>query len=215
MEKIESSSSKLIGASNRKFLIPSAGQILLYVLMSTLLLAVLNIGKGWNYLNKTVLKPQGGLDNIIATNSPALHNFINSLSHSIVLQVIFWIFVGCAVYIIIWFVKNIAINMLNDITADQYVHPQHYHRYKFWSGILGRRIFFWISAIILVLYLIAGTRVLVYMASLCYRFAVNFDLAQSSWQLAEIVLATTGLIYLLVILVHITINSWRLMYKDL
>jgi hypothetical protein len=215
MENIESSSSKLLGASNKRFLLPSIGQLLLYMLISLLLLTVLNIGKAWDYLNNTVLTPQGGLDRIIATKSPVLHGLLTSLSQSIILQVMFWTLVGCAVYIIIWFIKNIAINMLNDITADQYIHPHSYRRFRFWGGIFSRRIFFWFSAVILVLYLVTGTRVLLYMADLGYRFVINFQLAQSSLRLAEIVLATTGLIYLLVLLVHIAVNSWRLMYRDL
>jgi hypothetical protein len=214
---IESSSSSKnrLGATSKKFLLPSGTQLLLYILISLLLLIILNINKEWDYLNDTVLKPQGGLDSIITTNAPGVHKILNSLSQSIILQVVFWIFVGCAVYVIIWFVKNIAINMLNDITADQYVHPRHYQRSKFWGGILARRIFFWLSAVVLVFYLIAGTRVLVYMAGLCYRFVTDFHAARSGFQLLEIVAATTGLVYLLVLIVHVAINSWRLMYKDL
>jgi hypothetical protein len=215
MENIESTNSKFLGATNKSFLLPSMSQLLLYALIGMLLLIALNVGRAWDYLNKTILKPRGGLDSIISTNAPALHKILNSLSQSIILQVIFWIFVGCVVYVIIWFVKNIAINMLNDITADQYIHPRAYRRTRFWGSILGRRIFFWVSAVILVLYLITSTRLLVYMANLCYRFVVDFQPAQSTLQLIEVVAATTGLIYLLVLIVHVAINSWRLMYKDL
>jgi|GEM_PF-2135539 len=212
---IQSNSSAKLGTTSKQFLLPSGTQLLLYALISILLLIGLNIGRAWEYLNKTVLKPQGGLDSIIATNAPGLHKILNSFSQSVILQVIFWIFVGCVVYVIIWFIKNIAINLLNDITADQYVHPHNYKRFKFWGSILGRRVFFWVSAVILVFYLIAGTRVLVYMANLCYRFVTNFHPAQSTLQLIEVVAATTGLIYLLVLLIHVATSSWRLMYKDL
>jgi hypothetical protein len=216
-EKMEKSieSSNSIGATNKNFLLPSGAQLLLYVLVAFLLLITLNIGRAWDYLNKIVLKPQGGLDSIIATNAPGFHKILNSLSQSIILQVTFWVFVGCVVYVIIWFVKNIAINLLNDITADQYVHPTTYKSYRFWGSILARRIFFWISAIILVFYLIASIRVIVYLGSLCYKFIVDFHSVRSSLQLLAALAAVTGLIYILVLIVHITVNSWRLMYKDL
>jgi hypothetical protein len=213
--RIEPSNSSRIGATNKQFLLPSGLQLLLYVLVSFLLLIVLNIKRAWDYLNDTVLKPEGGLDSILASKVPSVHNILNSLSQSILLQVVFWIFVGCVVYVIIWFVKNIAINLLNDITADQYVHPKTYKRSFFWGSVLMRRIFFWVSATILVFYLVAGTRVLVYLSDMCYKYISNYQVLGSTWQLLQVLAATTGLVYLLVIIMHVVINSWRLMYKDL
>jgi len=214
IESINSRTSR-IGSLSKRFLLPSGSQLLLYALIALLLIIILNAGRAWNYLNDTVLKPEGGLDSIIATNAPAIHNVLNSLSQSVILQVVFWVFVGCVVYVIIWFIKNIAINLLNDFAADQYVHPTTYKSTRFWRSVAARRIFFWVSAVVLVLYLIAGTRLLVYLSDLCYRFIVHFHLVQSALQILQVVAAATGLIYILVILVHISVNSWRLMYKDL
>jgi hypothetical protein len=214
-KKLESVNSNSIGATSKSFLVPSGSQIFLYVLISFLLLITLNIGKAWEYLNKAVLKPQGGLDSIVASNAPGLHKILNSLSQSIILQVIFWVLVGCIVYVIIWFVKNIAINLLNDITADQYIHPTTYKRSRFWGSIFARRTFFWISAVLLIVYLSVGTRVLVYLANLCYSAVIDFEKVQSVLDLAGSILAVTCLIYMLVLVVHVTMSSWRLMYKDL
>jgi hypothetical protein len=174
------------------FFLPTIYQIVLYFLISCLLLIMLNTGKAWDYLNNTVLIPQGGLDSIIATNAPSLHTVLNYVSQSIILQVIFWVFVGSVVYVLIWFVKNIAINLLNDITADQYIHPKSYQRTKFWSSILAR-----------------------FLANICYEAIVKFHPVHSSLTILESALVITGVIYILVVVVHIVANSWRLLYKDL
>jgi hypothetical protein len=214
MEKqIESSNS--IGATSRDFLLPGWSQFFLYFLISFLLLIALNIRKAWDYLNQTVLKPEGGLDSIVASKTPGVHKVINSLSQSILLQVVFWVFVGCVVYVIVWIIKNIAINLLNDITADLYVHPASYKRYKFWGSILARRIFFFLSAAMLVIFLTVGGKTLIYLASLSYNAVVYFTAAQSTIDIAESLIATTCLIYIGVLLVHIVMSSWRIMYKDL
>jgi hypothetical protein len=204
-----------IGATNKSFLVPSVSQFFLYFLVSLLLLIALNVDKAWDYLNYTVLKPEGGLDSIISTNAPGIHKVLNSLFQSIVLQIIFWVFVGCAVYIILWFVRNVAINLINDLTADQYVHPANYKRYKFWSGIIARRIFFWISAAVLVAYIFVSAKTLLYLAHFSYDAVINFQKLQSIIDIAGSLIAVTSMVYITVLLVHVVINSGRLMYKDL
>lgn len=211
---MQSQNSK-IGLTSKQFLLPSGIQLVLYVLISLLILLILNLKNAWDYLNHTVLSPQGGLDKIIAQKSPELHKVLTSLSQSIILQVVFWVFVGCAVYVVIWFIRNVSINLLNDFVADKYVHPDSYHRAAYWGSILARKVFFWVSAIVLVFYLIAGARLLVYMSDLCYRFVINFHGLHSFWEIVQIIAATTGLIYLLILIIHVVVNSWRLIYKDL
>jgi hypothetical protein len=203
------------GATRSNFLVPSGSQFILYFLISILLLILLNIKRAWDYLNQTVLKPEGGLDGVIANNAPGIHKVISSLSQSIILQVLFWIFVGCVVYMTIWFVKNIAINLINDVTADQYVHPSSYKRYEFWGSILARRTFFWISSGVLVFFLAVSARLIIDLSGLCYDAVTDFAYIQSLLNIAGSLLAVTSIIYLGVLLVHVVMTSWQIMYKDL
>jgi hypothetical protein len=212
--QIESHSS-IVGSTSKQFILPSGTQLLLYALVGILLLIALNIKNAWDYLNSTVLKPQGGLDSILARKAPGIHKFLSSVSQSIALQVIFWVFIGCIVYVLIWFMRNIATNILNDIVADKYVHPEDYKRSKYWESILARKFFFWASTVVLVLYLAAGATVLVYLSQLAYQFTVNFQLVYSLWQYLQLAAAATGLIYILILIIHVCVNSWRFMYKDL
>jgi hypothetical protein len=204
-----------IGATNRKFLLPGGWQILLYGLVSALLLIILNIKEAWKYLNNTVLKPDGGLDNVLANQAPGLHKFLNALSQSVLLQFVFWLFVGCAVYIFIWFIKNIAINVLNDIVADKYIHPKGYDRARYWESIFSRKIFFGLSILLLVIYSFASIRLVSLLANLCYDRVVSFHAPKSLPAIILAMLATTVVIYFLILLVHTVVNSWRLIYKDL
>ncbi len=208
-------STSTIGATNKQLLLPSGSQILLYFLISILILTTLNLDKAWNYLNQVVLVPQGGLDSLIAKNAPGLHKFLNYISQSVLLQVIFWIGVGCVVYVLIWFAKNIFINIRNDMVADNYVHPASYKRSSYWESVVARKIFFWVSLLVLLFFVISGTRLVVYLSDLCYLMVSEFHAKHSVFVISKSVLATTGFIYVLVLLIHLTVNSWRLMYKDL
>jgi hypothetical protein len=185
------------------------------MLVSILMLIILNIKKLWDYLNITVLAPQGGLDKIIAEKAPALHNLLNSLFQSVALQFLFWLFIGCVIYIFIWFAKNIVINIRNDLVADRFLHPLNYQRYKYWESVISRKVFFWISIAVLAIYIISCYRLVVSLAASCYNQIEHFHSWSSLAVISEAVLATTGIIYILVLLLHLVINTWQLIYKDL
>jgi hypothetical protein len=215
MENITESHNSNIGATSKQFILPSLPQLLLYALIATMVLFVLNARKAWDYLNNTILASQGGATSLIAHNSPAFQKVFDSLSKSIILQVVFWVLIGCLVYIVIWFVRNIAINLLNDFVADNYVHPKSYSRSNYWSSILARKFFFWISTVILFLFTVSGIRLLAYLSSEAYHNIVHFHINSSLPKLIVIELAATGFIYSLILLSHIALNSWRLISRDL
>jgi hypothetical protein len=83
MNQLQSHSS--IGATSKRILLPSGWQLLLYMLASCLILFTLNIKTMWRYLNNTVIKPQGGLDQLLADKTPSIHttelNIGNLLLH--------------------------------------------------------------------------------------------------------------------------------------
>jgi hypothetical protein len=177
MQSLQSHNS--IGATDKRFLLPGGWQILLYALISVLLLIAFNLKAAWHYLNNSVLKPEGGLDNILAHQAPGVHKVLNSVSQSILLQFVFWLFVGCAIYIFIWFAKNIAINVLNDIVADNYVHPKSYNRALYWESVIARKIFFGLSVFLLFTYIVVAIKLLSLLANLCYDRVVSFNATQS------------------------------------
>lgn len=208
-------STSIVGATSKSFLIPGVPQFFLYILISALLFIVLNIKHIWDYLNNTVLGPQGGLDKFISEKAPGIHDFLNTLSQSIILQVLFWLCVGCIIYIFIWFVSNVAVNIINDVVADKYVHPKTYNRSSYWSSVLARKVFFWISIVILIFFIGVAMKFLVVLSKICYEETLDFQAGSSLLTFLQCLLSAALLIHIFILLMHTVTNSWRLIYKDL
>lgn len=204
-----------IGLTGRDYLVPSGSQVLIYALISLLILIGLNLDHIWRYLNDVVLAPQGGLDTFIKDTLPGLHNLLNDLARSTILQVVFWIFIGTAVYVIVWFVRNMFVNLTNDVVADNYLHPTSYNRGNFWASVLGRKVFFGITLLTLVMYLYASFEFLPILANEAYQAIIMFRPFKS---VLEIIEATVGVViwlHLLLLLIHTAMNSWRVINHDL
>jgi hypothetical protein len=127
----------------------------------------------------------------------------------------FILLVGCVVYVIIWFMRNIVVNLLNDVVADNYIHPKSYKRSSYWGSIFARKMFFWISAVILLFFIISGSKLIIYLADSAYSNISHFKFSHNFFNLLVIELATTGLIYAMILTTHVVINSWRLISRDL
>ena len=208
------SSTETTGSGSKKLLVPSGAQLILYLLISALLLTLFNIRQLWEYLNNVILAG-GGIGSILGDTSSGLGHLFNSLSHSIVLQVIFWICIGSLIYVLIWFGRNLMINILNDVVADNYLHPASYSRFHYWESVLLRKFFFSLSLLVLLFYIFAGSRLVGSFASVAYNLISHFSLRTSLLELGGIVLATMALVHSLVLIVQITIQSWRFIYRDL
>ena len=210
------SSSASNADTGKSFLIPSVSQLVLYLLITTLLLVAFNLGHIWDYLNNNILASgSDGLGDIIGDDSSSLHQFFNSISHSVVLQVVFWVCLGSLIYLFIWFVRNIVINILNDVVAANYVHPQGYNRFHYWESIIARKVFFAISLAILIFYFFAGWRLVDSLSELAYRLFPDFTDPQNFLKLAGIVVVIMALVHSFILIIRITVNSWRFIYRDL
>lgn len=215
MNNIESQSTIIAkDATSKQFLQLSISRLLLYLVLSILLLAVLNAKHLWNYLIKNIFSGHGGLGHSIPQKSWIGHT-LNTLSHSAILQVIFWVVVGCVVYTVLWFVRNIITNLMNDIAADRYIHPATYKSYLFWRSVMIRKIFSGASLIVLIIYIGIFISAVTDLANICYGLVTNFATMNDLLQLLGAVVLTVGLIYFLVLIARVTIFSWRMIYRDL
>jgi hypothetical protein len=204
-----------VGATSRDFLVPSWSQLILYLLISLLLLIIFNLGRFWDYLNLVILAPGEGVDSLLAEHASSLHRIFSVASQSIILQVIFWIGIGSLVYILIWFIRNVVINILNDVVAASYIHPPSFNRFSYWESVIARKVFFGISLAVLMFYLFAGWRLVGSLADLAATEVSKFADLHSMLKLAGIVLIAMALIHSLILIGHITANSWRFIYRDL
>lgn len=215
MEQLESQN-KIISkdATSKQFLQLSVWQLLLYVLLSVLLLAVLNAKKAWDYFDKNIFNERSDLG-VVMPRESWLSRTLNSLSHSIILQVAFWIAVGCIVYATLWFIRNIIINVMNDIAADSYIHPTTYKNYLFWRSVLIRKFISGISIVALIIYIGFFVRMVMNLAKLCYKLAPKLNTVNSLLELLGVIAFTAVLLYFLVFLVRVAVFSWRSIYRDL
>lgn len=198
----------------RQFFIPSLPQILLYMLISSLLLVLLSGPSIWKKFNEN-LQSNVTLGDVITGNAPFLQRVVDKLSHSRIPEIVFWLLVGCSIYIVIWFARNIINNIRNDVVADSYLHPVGYDRKMFWQSIFARKILLFSCMGLLLAYVIVGFKFLSVISKFFYSAIDGFSLSPSIVQIIGSVLAVAILIYLLILLFHLTVNLWRLVYRNL
>ncbi len=200
--------------SAKQFFIPSRTQISLYVLISSLLLVVINGPTIWTKF-KSNLQTDITFSDVIVGNAPFLQKFIDRLSRSRIPEIVFWLLVGCTVYIIVWFIHNITNNVRNDVVADAYLHPTNYNRRLFWQSVLARKTLLFFCLVVLIAYIFAGLKFLSVLAKFFYAAIDNFMLPSSIMEIILCIAMTTLLLYLFILLAHLTINLWRLVYRNL
>lgn len=200
--------------SARQFFLPSRAQFFMYILVSSLVLIFLNGQTIWNNF-KGNLQSDLTLSDVVIGNAPVLQKVIDQLAHSRVPEIVFWLMVGCGVYIIVWFIRNISGNVINDVVADSYLHPKNYSRWMFWQSVIARKILFFFCIFLLIVYVFTGIKFLPAVARFFYSAIDGFSLSPSIVQIIISVFITSFVLYLFILLVHLTVNLWRLVYRNL
>ena len=140
MENQQLSYNSRVKPSLRRFLVPGAADIALYLFMSLVVLLLVNARAIFNYFSSNNLTGQS-IGDIIDRKAKNFQSIWAQISQGRILQIIFWALVGIFIYITVWFIRNILLNIRNDIVADEYVHPLSYKRSKYWHTVIGRKIF--------------------------------------------------------------------------
>src|SRR5476651_180307 len=99
-----------IKPSLRRFLIPGPADIAIYLFMSLLTLLLLNAGAIWRYFSSNELAGQS-FANILGENTKGFQDFLSQISQGRILQILFWALIGIFIYIIVWFIRNILLNI--------------------------------------------------------------------------------------------------------
>lgn len=209
-----SSHNSRFAISARQFFIPTRTQLFLYTLISSLLLVLLNGQTIWSKF-KTNLQADITFSDVIVGNAPFMQQVIDRLLHSRVPEIVFWLLIGCGVYIIVWFIHNITSNIRNDVVADSYLHPTNYDRRLFWQSVIARKILLFSCVIVLITYIAASLKFMPVLAKFFYSAIDGFRLSPSVVEIILSVAITTLLIYLFILLIHLTVNLWRLVYRNL
>jgi hypothetical protein len=214
-KQIKSNNTRL-GLTFWKLLFPSELQTFLDLLLGLLLLIILNAKGLWNYFtNGFLAAQQSEVSDIITQKVQGIHHFLDTISKGRFLQIVFWLFVGCVVYLLIWLSRSMLTNIRNDIVADEFTHPESYSRIGYWGSVLAHKLVLICIFVVLIVYFFAGFRLVSLIAKWAYTALENFQALRTSAEILGAVLATAFLLQILFALIRIFTNSWKFIYKDL
>ncbi len=197
-----------------RLLIPAPAEVFLYLLISLLSLLFMNVRQLWSYFTNDVLASKADFNSIVS-GTPWLQKVTSAIYQSRLLQVLFWLFMGCAVYVLIWFLGNIYNNVRNDFVADSYIHPNDYDRKRFWESVVGRKVFFVIIVVLTLAYLLTVIRIMPLLGGLCRSAVQNFSWNPGLPELIGSWVAIAIFIYIFVFLLRLSVNAWKLIFVEL
>lgn len=212
MKKIQSHNSQYL-SSLKELLFPSPVQAFLYLLTSSLALSVFNARAFWSYLSSDPVGKKTAAS-LFINGSQAGGSIWTKISQGRISLIIFWVIVGAIIYTVVWFLKNIFINIQNDIIADAFVHPKSYNRARYWESVLIRKVYFGGATVVLLGYIYAAVKLLPLFSSMFFAAIYNFG-PVNLVSLISVVVVLSLLLHLFVVLIHMTISSWRFIFTDL
>lgn len=131
-------------------------------------------------LYSTAISGQVNLDTqeLFRMLEEAIANIIRTITVSIggnrLLLFGLWFLVGAGVYIMLWFIANILIDMYNNIVVSAaFVHPQSFHQSEYWVAIAARTVLRVIAALALVSYLYFWVVILLPGWAYAYRLSLT------------------------------------------
>jgi hypothetical protein len=200
----------------KDLLVPTGPQLALDFVLAFLLLTLLKIRGLWAYFTQGILDAsQSDISDIINQKAQSFHHFLNSISQGRALQIVFWLFVGCIVYIFIWFIRSLITGVRNDMIADTYVHPFSYSRSVFWQSVISRKLFFVAMTGIFIAYLVTGVKLAIALANLCYSSIESSNYSSAILRVAISLIITAVLVQIFIILLRLLGRAWKLIYTDL
>lgn len=204
-----------LSIASRQVLIPSSSQVVFDFILGAFLLLALNARPIWLYFDQNLFSLRGISVGTFSDHSDVFARILAGVTNTRLPQVVFWVFVGAAVYVSVWLVRNILSNLHNDIAAAGYVHPQSYSNAKYWSSVLVRKAIFGMMGGLLLAYLYACLNVMPILAHYSYLAAMDVSSPHNDLVLAASLLAAAFAIHLLILLTSMVLNSWKFIYKDL
>lgn len=207
----QSYNTTVLGLSPWRFLKPGPPQLVLYLASTLLSLLVFNTPRVWRLLTSG----GPGLSEIAASDTSGLYKAWHVFSSSNIVAALWWGLFGCAIYLVIWFLRSLITNIRNDLVVANYVHPVTYKEYLFWRSLILRKIFFGLSLIALFIYSWATYKTMAAMASFSFwRIENGLDMV-GYCQLAGVLLAGMLLLHGFTLLVKLNLNFWQFIYRDL
>ncbi|HVS79072.1 MAG TPA: hypothetical protein VHD84_02165 [Candidatus Saccharimonadales bacterium] len=195
----------------RGLLVPTWPGVVLYCLLSTVLIAILNSGSIINKLSNNYI---GSPKNLKTNFSTLYDSFSNSFSSALggrLGQILLWAFIGALVYIAIWFSRNVFSSFENDVIIYRYLHPSNYRRASYLESSITVKLFLAALALIFAGYLfVMITGVLPAVAALAGSAAYNYHAASLLYILFSI-LGIALALYIGMLLLRLISRLWKLL----
>ncbi len=190
----------------KELLVPDRVQGALYLMGGFVILILLNIRNIWRFLNNQIL------GTVPAQTS--LPGFLSTFSGNRLTQMLLWALLGLWVYVIFWFLRSISVNIYNDVVADHYLHPKNYQRSEYWKSVVSLKIFFVALTLTTISYAFLAISLLSNLSSRFYLAMENYSWGHSAMVWSLTILASAGVLYVLVTLLHLCMNSLKAIYKN-
>lgn len=210
-EKIESYNSHL-AHSVRNFFPPSWLEFLIYLLSSAILLCLMNYHVFTSSIGLNSGISQDNLNGYLHDKITHSTDFISKLLQGRAGSLVFWAFLGSIIYMIVWVVQNLIINLENDVQASGFVgiKGQESKKQAYWHSVISSKIFFICAVIAAISYSITLFNFLLPVVSHVFGLAiVNFQSIRSTLSIMLALLITVLLLYLFVFSLRVVVRAWQ------
>lgn len=206
-KQIESHNSHL-AHSVKNYFPPSWLEVIIYFLGSFVVLTLLNYRILTGNIEASSGLSQSSLNGYLHDKLTSVADFISRLLQGRIASILFWAFLGSLIYMGIWVVQNLVINIENDVRAGEFAGQADKRTY--WRSVVSSKVFFFCSLAVLIIYGVVLAGFLLPLASKTYGLAVSTSAFPKN--LIGILLslaAATVLLYLFVLTLRVTVRSWR------
>lgn len=208
MKEIKSSSDKSIHL--RKLFVPSAIELAIYILLGVVLLSLFNLKVLWESLSNAAAVPVETANSVVSNQGRLAGQFIDGMFDGRLTTFVFWGFVGCLVYVVIWLIQNVLLNIKNDVVAGDYVQPKSSEKRGYWSTVIAEKLFLAGLVVIFILFVSLGLKFLAPVFSKLFYVAVyNFRFPVSVFEILTAVALMALVVYLTVLVARLAISTWR------
>ena len=208
---IESYNSHLAHSVKNSFF-PSWLEIFIYFLASTILLSLLNYNVFTNSIGVNSGVSQAALNSYLHDKFASSTDFLSRILEGRAGSLLFWAFLGSIIYMMVWVIQNLVINIENDVQASEFVglKGQEAKKKAYWHSVLSYKIFFVCGVIAFIVYVIALATFFLPLTSKVFGLAIT-----SPWSLKSIVdivlaiFATVLLLYIFVLGLRFIVRVWQ------
>lgn len=211
-EKPTESYNSHLAHSVKNFFPPSWLEILIYLVSSGILLSLLNYKVFTNSLGQSSGVSQDTLNSYLHSNVANSVDFFGKLFQGRSGSLVFWAFIGSIIYMAVWVVQNLFINIENDVHASEFVGLKDHEdkRHAYWNSVLSSKVFFVSSLLAIITYAIGLFNFLFPVTSRVYGLAISkFEPVKSIVSILLAIVAAAFLVYILVFGLRILARAWQ------